>query len=285
MLVLLRPPNQCVRLGKPCGYSLKQQQEPSEDTDVLLQKIQQLERRLELASASGTTNSLTTPQMPLHRRDFRTNLLISDGFQISALAPGHHSSFPIAFFLDPAAFTPLPHGLFDSGGRIPTPVLEILHSQDRARGTCEAYYSTVHKWLPMLSKKRLVQRLSDLPLEFDDGLALLLLCITLVIENPKQGDSPQTPLYQLAKQYHSFMEDSGRISLNLLQATILIAVYEIGHGIYPTGYLTVTRAGRLGMLMGLHDRKIATQLFREPHTWTIREEERRAWWAALLLDR
>jgi hypothetical protein len=40
-----------------------------------------------------------------------------------------------------------------------------------------------------------------------------------------------------------------------------------------------------GLIMGLHDRKHAPQLFKEPDTWTLREEERRTWWAAIILDR
>lgn len=38
-------------------------------------------------------------------------------------------------------------------------------------------------------------------------------------------------------------------------------------------------------MMGLHDRKNAAQLFQDTITWTAREEERRAWWAVICLDR
>ena len=75
------------------------------------------------------------------------------------------------------------------------------------------------------------------------------------------------------------------MSLHILQATILIAVHGIGHCIYPAGYLTVGHCARIGIMFGLHDLKNATQLFKDPDTWTLREEERRTWWAVLLLDR
>jgi hypothetical protein len=89
----------------------------------------------------------------------------------------------------------------------------------------------------------------------------------------------------MAKDLYSRVENSCLISLQLLQSAILIAIYEIGHGIYPAAYLSVGHAARLGNMMGLHDRKNATQLFKEAETWSQCEEERRTWWTVVMLDR
>jgi hypothetical protein len=137
----------------------------------------------------------------------------------------------------------------------------------------------------MLSQKRLTQRLIDLPLEFNPVIDLLLLCMKLVTTIPSLEEDPQTQLYGTAKQLYAFLENSGSISLPLLQAALLISTYEIGHGIYPAGYLSIANAARLGTIMGLHNREKATQLFEESDTWTLREEERRTWRAVLFLDR
>ena len=75
------------------------------------------------------------------------------------------------------------------------------------------------------------------------------------------------------------------ISLQLLRSAIIIAICEIGHGIYPAGYLSVGHAARLGFMIGLHDREKAPQLFKEAETWSQCEEERRTWWAVIILDR
>ena len=102
---------------------------------------------------------------------------------------------------------------------------------------------------------------------------------------PKEDEQSRTQLSPLAKHYQSVMENSCMMSLSFLQATILITVYEIGHCIYPAAYLTFCHCARISAMFGLHDCKNATQLFKRPDTWTLREEEQQAWWAVLLLDR
>lgn len=84
------------------------------------------------------------------------------------------------------------------------------------------------------------------------------------------------------------METSGNLSLRILQAGILIALYETGHAIYPAAYLSVGACVRYGIALGID------KLVLEPdgahdglriYTQTEVEEQRRVWWALLLLDR
>jgi hypothetical protein len=79
-------------------------------------------------------------------------------------------------------------------------------------------------------------------------------------------------------------ECEGTIDLGLVQALILLALYEFGHGIYPGAYLTIGRAVRLATMIGLQSERYAKKLFVGPGTWTLCEEQRRAWWAILILD-
>ncbi|PVH75496.1 hypothetical protein DL98DRAFT_498244 [Cadophora sp. DSE1049] len=92
-------------------------------------------------------------------------------------------------------------------------------------------------------------------------------------------------MYRTAKGLCFRLENSCAMSFHLLQSVVLIAVYELGHGIFPSAQLTITHAARLGIIMGLHDRKHASQLFKDPDTYNMREEERRAWWAIVILER
>lgn len=110
--------------------------------------------------------------------------------------------------------------------------------------------------------------------------------------------------YQTFKTTLFVIEQSARFSTNFLAAHILLALHEIGHGIFPAAYLTLGSVARLFCALGLHDRKKATQIlprpgtFDEPYwsfwvrpltgivgTWTETEERRRLWWAVLILDR
>jgi hypothetical protein len=169
---------------------------------------------------------------------------------------------------------------------VPTEILDILQSSPSIHSLCETYLRSVHSWLPMLSQKRLFQKVNNFSADADMGLALLLLCMRLVSEIPTEQERPATsPIYCIAKDFYSRVENSRLISLQLLQSAILIAIYEIGHGIYPAGYLSVGHAARLGIMIGFHDREKAPQLFKEAETWSQCEEERRTWWAVIILDR
>jgi hypothetical protein len=151
---------------------------------------------------------------------------------------------------------------------------------------CDAFFASIDTWFPFINEKRLRRRGTiDLPLR-DQTVALLLLCMKLVIEVPASGTSASASLlYREAKAYLQVTESDFPTSLRVLQALVLIALYEMGHGIFPAAYLTIGRAARMSVLRGVHDRNYATQLFQTPSTWTDWEEERRTWWATLILER
>lgn len=163
--------------------------------------------------------------------------------------------------------------------------MDVLISSSPLQSLCSSYWLRTHTWLPILSQKRITEKVDNFNAATDTGLALLLLCMKLVSQLLSDREHPAlSPLYCLAKGALSRLEHAGLISLQLLQSAILIAVYEIGHAIYPASYLSISHAARLGIMMGFHC-KYAAQLFKEPETWTYREEERRAWWAIVILDR
>jgi hypothetical protein len=95
----------------------------------------------------------------------------------------------------------------------------------------------------------------------------------------------ETNIYSAAKQCCFCAEAGGFVSLRLVQSLVLLAVYELGNAIYPAAYLTIGRASRLSSMIGMHSRKNARQLFVDPDTWSLREEQRRTWWAVFVLDR
>lgn len=97
--------------------------------------------------------------------------------------------------------------------------------------------------------------------------------------------NPRTDLYASAKAFYELVESSRITSIRLLQAGILIAVYETGHAIYPAAYLTIGRCARVGHAIGLHDTAMIPQLALEPRNWDEMEERRRVWWAVYILDR
>ncbi|KIN08663.1 hypothetical protein OIDMADRAFT_107876 [Oidiodendron maius Zn] len=121
---------------------------------------------------------------------------------------------------------------------------------------CDAYILSIHSWLPIISRKRLFERVNLFNEATDASMALLFVCMKLVSETPPGLEQEAiSSLYCMAKKYFARVEASGSISLLLIQSAILISIYEIGHGIYPAAYLSVSNVARLGMIMCLHDQK------------------------------
>ncbi|RTE71146.1 hypothetical protein BHE90_014463 [Fusarium euwallaceae] len=196
---------------------------------------------------------------------------------------GPTNNFPPAFFLDNELFTPLRENALAQSTQSSLHQICSEYLGNDPMESASAYLSTVHTWLPMISRKRLVFELNAQSPD-DSCLMLLVLCIKLCTTNTKHQPK-ELSLYIVARSLCSEAEMGGFVSLRLLQSLVLVAVYELSHAIYPAAFLTLGRAARLGTLMGFHDRKDAQQLFKPAETWTLREEQRRTWWAIFMLDR
>ena len=98
---------------------------------------------------------------------------------------------------------------------------------------------------------------------------------------PEQG--PRCSAYYAIKSSLIEAENSGILDLRVLQAIILIALFEIGHAIYPAAYMTVGYCVRYGSALGIH--KAVEQYSEEEFSASESEERRRSWWAILLFDR
>jgi len=86
------------------------------------------------------------------------------------------------------------------------------------------------------------------------------------------------------KSFYTYVEAQNGLSIQTIQALLLISLYELGHGIYPAVYLSIGHAARLGHAMGIHERGVP-QMLPRCTTWTEQEERRRVWWGVVILDR
>ncbi|KAH8819056.1 hypothetical protein F5884DRAFT_759321 [Xylogone sp. PMI_703] len=198
--------------------------------------------------------------------------------------PNQNTDALSVFFLDLDIFQR--HGVNVSNDHfaIPPAVINTLGTPAEVQETASWFFKYVHPWIPIISKKRLYERLLHISSRSSPDVALLHLSMKLLKWRPSENDGdPRTPLYSQVKQYYLTVETAGIFSIQALQAGILIAVYELGHGVYPSAYMSIASCARYGYSLGINPR--GTHKVKKPFSWVELEEEKRVWWAIIIVDR
>ncbi|KAJ6783764.1 hypothetical protein PWT90_03404 [Aphanocladium album] len=160
-------------------------------------------------------------------------------------------------------------------------VTDLVGSVDDILNIVRAFWASVHLWMPIISRKQFRQHLLSRLVTRKAQLFLLVLAMKLLSSPAKTAKSM---LYRTAKQLQFDVELAGGHCVTSLQAATLIAVYELGHGIYPAAIVSVAHCARVGTLLGV-DQALTNDQLSQGIPWVELEERRRLWWAILMLDR
>lgn len=140
-------------------------------------------------------------------------------------------------------------------------VLEILGDGNAINAVITEYLATVHKWMPVISKKRMTHNMANPLWEAGPDLALLFLCMKLIISRPQDGiECSHSVIYVAAKRLVTLMEVSGTISLLVLQANLLLTCFEYGQAIYPAASMSAGWCVRYANMLGINGHDRAAQL-------------------------
>ncbi|KAF2195138.1 hypothetical protein K469DRAFT_722435 [Zopfia rhizophila CBS 207.26] len=193
------------------------------------------------------------------------------------------SPFPALLFLDSYTFRKQRSQVQPPEINLPRKFLNRLESADQMSRVANFYFESVHAFFPIVSKLRTQHNLSRLVVQPSADTVLLLLAMRLVTQSRR--DETTRSLYELTKKCYSYIEQSNLFTLKLLQSGLLIALYEIGHAIFPAAYLTIRNCANVGHALGVHTRNPSMQILPPAKSWTEHEESRRAWWGVVILDR
>ncbi|KAH8813234.1 hypothetical protein F5884DRAFT_787818 [Xylogone sp. PMI_703] len=278
----------CERMNRHCDYSEVTPPPSHEDFNALRMKLAELEARLNGGGQGFGINSPTPYPTPA------TTGLTADtlGPPVGFAAPpqdapwqGIQNSFPVIAFLDSETFKYGRIAVPKPNIEIPVDVLELLGDGPSIQAALSDYFATIHKWFPIVSPKRLTRNMVNPLWEAGPDLALLFLCMKLITSRPQDGlGCSQNPIYLSAKRFISLMESSGMVSLIVLQANLMITLYEYGQAIYPAAWMSSGWSIRYGNMLGVNTFG-AAQLLGRPATWTEQEERKRTWWGVLVVDR
>jgi hypothetical protein len=191
-------------------------------------------------------------------------------------------SFPAIFFLDSVLFRRSMSTLPELELGFKDPLLNYVGDVISDRAFVNSYFSTVHPSMPFLSKKKFMERILN-PLSPPRPASMLLIAAMKLLASWLPDQGPRCNAYYFIKKSLLEAESSCSLELRVLQATILVAIFELGHAIYPAAYLTVGYCVRYGSALGLH--KAVEHYSEEAFSVTESEERRRSWWAVLVLDR
>jgi Fungal specific transcription factor domain len=192
--------------------------------------------------------------------------------------------FTTMLFLDPSL---LQHGQIElSTVAVPAPthILALLGDMIEIRAAASKFFQHIHLWMPFISKKRFYDLHLQQSFQSRPDVVLLLLSLKLIVTLPPTSPrNPRTPIYHVAKHFYLEVEGSSIFSLQVLQAGVLIALYELGHAIYPAAFLTVGGCARYAHALGIN--VSGTLKGKKVLTLVEVEERRRVWWAIIILDR
>ncbi|MBA7495507.1 hypothetical protein ES702_06094 [subsurface metagenome] len=261
-------------MGRVCNYT----ETPSlsaEDSRALQNRIAELETLLlqrnqqisQLSSHASETRQVYNPAARI-------------------VSPNPFETFPSSFFLDYEIFAEARPPIPQPRPPVPEDIYKILGNIDGLKSIARRWFTTIHTWFPILSKKRIELLLTDAGFEPSADIALLFSTMYLLTDegcNPRSN--VRNNVYWTVKNYAVALEVNAVMTPQLLQSKVLIALYEIGHGIYPAAYLSVGSCATFGKALGLDNRKDSPQMLRRFGAWAEMEELKRLWWAVLILDR
>ncbi|KAF2865057.1 hypothetical protein BDV95DRAFT_266436 [Massariosphaeria phaeospora] len=169
---------------------------------------------------------------------------------------------------DPSQMTRLVAEVFESARLTPTSL-------------ASDYTKTIHTRLPIVDPDELISKLGSWPAPQtgDADLAALLWALYLVTRRPcaDAAHSTRSVLYRSVRQMF-MLRVSGGVTIELLQAGLLITYYACGHGLPQDAHLILATCATMARLMGFDFDAMDS-------SGALNDQRSACRWAIVLLDR
>ncbi|KAK7458479.1 hypothetical protein Landi51_01302 [Colletotrichum acutatum] len=160
-----------------------------------------------------------------------------------------NDAFPASAFLDGDRFhtEALLEELYRPNFPIPEAILSLVNESDKIKNSCDEYFKTIHIWFRFISaKKRLEAPFAE---NCKPDIVALALAMRLTTSDP--DDNICSYLYNQIKGLLDTLVATGVVSLPLLQAMILVTLYEYCHAVYPAAWMSIGLCTRYIELVGV----------------------------------
>ncbi|KAM0255740.1 hypothetical protein ACHAQJ_005494 [Trichoderma viride] len=228
----------------------------------------------------------------LRQRMKHVESLIVQGkaLDVEELEPSIHSSDSVENIITGYPNPPLNQG-GESNLRLSDLLKTLLQSQPgEIYETCRAHFQQTHKWFPVVSERLFYKRLTAFSQTHSADFALLLFTIVLFSRFPQEdfseAQTADDPLYKMLKSNYWRMSTNMKVSIELVQAGLLLACYEHCSGMIDAAYLTLGMCARLGQWMDLDKKKDSGDpIHQETDAWFQNCEKINLWWGIVIRDR
>jgi len=177
-----------------------------------------------------------------------------------------------------------------------TSIDNIFHSQvchlirtdgDYIESVASRHFNGVHKWLPIVSRKRFYDRLQFFQSLPTADFSILLLAMHLMAQRPSSdfdADQDREILYLATKTLFTQVQTFIPSSMCLVQTGIILASYERAHGMIEAAYISIGTTARLACAIGIDSAQCSQEL-QGSDAWLDEEEALATWWGLVICDR
>jgi hypothetical protein len=119
-----------------------------------------------------------------------------------------------------------------------------------------SYFAGVNTWFTIVERATFEKQLSETWQNPSAETCALALCMSMIARppNPTPGSVVQDSVYQTAKSLLGLIQSSVPMSTQLLQAELLVSMYEFSHSLPQQAYLTLGRCFQMTKAFGWHNK-------------------------------
>jgi hypothetical protein len=167
---------------------------------------------------------------------------------------------------------------------IKTHLTHFVGSPKQVKKAIDAYFATIHLWFPIVTETTYRENLTK-GLELSTSeINLLALCMTLINIHPGGHDilDQAGPLYSVVKSSIAILESIDVQSLRLVQTRLLLSLFEVGHGLHKSAFISLGSLARSAALIGINRASTANPSASAEYA---ESEGLNVWWGIVILDR
>jgi hypothetical protein len=164
---------------------------------------------------------------------------------------------------------------------------DIIGNHASVQHITARYFTSVNTWFTIVPQSVFASRVDELSTQPSAETGVLVLSMLLAVRGPTEnpiagmGDS----LYLSVKGLLSLVESKlPQLSVSILQAELLVALYETFHSLPTQAFMTIGRCCQLIRAFGWHQEAFWTQDRRHTQPQNLKLYSI-LWWATVYLDR